>query len=443
MITIAGAGLSGLALGAELDRVSLEFRVFEAGSRAGGVVRTIHRDGLRFECGPQRVRVTPELTRFLPDPQRWHRTAPSESVSIAKGGRLHPLPRTLTEAATTRALSLSGRLRAAVEPLFAWLPEPEGMTAGAFLRRRVGDEVYRTFVGPLFGGIYGSDPDQMEAGRTLIPALEALGVRSLTGRLPLRPGPRKDEAGKDSSLLEQPIIVPAGGMEEIPLTLAGRLNGQLTLETPVEAIEPLGSGGFRIEAGGVRSEASEVVLTLRPEAVAALLHSFAPEAAAALRSLRMNPIMVAHLDTPELPDGLGFQVAFGEPFRIRGATFSGNLDPTGRGAAVYLGGMADPEAATAPDQELMEVAAREFEAITGVPGRPVNLHRTWMPAWDRSWRALDDLELPRGVHILTGYTGRPGIIGRVREAARLARFFQRGGSYEQIGSGPRTSPLSA
>ena len=100
---------------------------------------------------------------------------------------------------------------------------------------------------------------------------------------------------------------------------------------------------------------------------------------------------------------------------------------SGRGAAIYLGGRADPGVIDAPDAELEACAAGEFERLTGIRGRAVHVHRTAMPAWDRSWRALDGVAPPRGVHLLTGYTGRPGIVGRVREARALADSLQRGG----------------
>jgi len=44
-----------------------------------------------------------------------------------------------------------------------------------------------------------------------------------------------------------------------------------------------------------------------------------------------------------------------------------------------------------------------------------------MPAFDRTWAALDDVDLPAGVHLCTNYTARAGIPGRVAAAERLAR----------------------
>lgn len=430
MIAIIGGGISGLVLGLELHAAGIDYIILEADDRVGGVIRTCAHDGLRMECGPQRVRSCSELDGFLPSAEACHHSDPHEPVFVAKGRRLHPLPRTLRDALLTPALSWPGKARAALEPLAAVGADPEVMSAGAFLRKRVGREAYKTFLGPLFGGIYGSDPDRMDAHRTLGPAMAALGAASFGGHL-RRASLRRISRGRsgEEPLLTRPIVVPHGGMEMLPRRLLGMQPDRVHTLEPVGRIEALAGGGFRVHGRSRIVEAGNVVLTVPPDAAARLLKPLAPGYAAAVGLLRMNPLAVIHLDTPELPAGLGFQVAFGEPARIRGATFAGNLDGSGRGAAVYMGGMADPGVTDAPDTELAADAARDFERFTGIPGRSVHVHRTRMPAWDRSWRALDGLAPPEGVHLLTGYTGRPGIVGRVREARALAGALatQRGG----------------
>ena len=43
-----------------------------------------------------------------------------------------------------------------------------------------------------------------------------------------------------------------------------------------------------------------------------------------------------------------------------------------------------------------------------------------MPAWDRSWSAIQGLSLPAGIHIHANWMARPGIPGRLATARRLA-----------------------
>jgi len=88
----------------------------------------------------------------------------------------------------------------------------------------------------------------------------------------------------------------------------------------------------------------------------------------------------------------------------------------------YLGGGDEPEVVAWDDDRLASVATREFEAVTGAEARALAVHR-WergMPAYDRSWAALDRLSTPVGVHLCTNYTARAGIPGRIREAKKIA-----------------------
>jgi oxygen-dependent protoporphyrinogen oxidase len=86
----------------------------------------------------------------------------------------------------------------------------------------------------------------------------------------------------------------------------------------------------------------------------------------------------------------------------------------------YLGGAKDPQVVKRPDTEVAEIAVREFREVTGYDARPLAVAREWMPAWDRSWAALEGLQLPAGIHLAANWESRPGIPGRLAQAKRLA-----------------------
>jgi hypothetical protein len=50
-----------------------------------------------------------------------------------------------------------------------------------------------------------------------------------------------------------------------------------------------------------------------------------------------------------------------------------------------------------------------------------------MPAWDRSWHALARVDLPEGVRVAGSWWSRPGVVGRLAEAERLAKVLARRG----------------
>jgi oxygen-dependent protoporphyrinogen oxidase len=73
-----------------------------------------------------------------------------------------------------------------------------------------------------------------------------------------------------------------------------------------------------------------------------------------------------------------------------------------------------------PDEEILRVASTEFLEVTEVEAKALFVHRTWMPAWDRTWSSVNRLRLPAGLHLCAAYSDRPGIGGRLEEARRVA-----------------------
>ncbi|HET9949175.1 MAG TPA: hypothetical protein VFQ22_09660, partial [Longimicrobiales bacterium] len=106
---------------------------------------------------------------------------------------------------------------------------------------------------------------------------------------------------------------------------------------------------------------------------------------------------------------------------LLGVTFAGRLFGRGDACTAYLGGARHPRIAELPDDRLGALAAREVGSRVGSQPEPVAVGRARMPAWDRSWRAVRDLRLPPGLHVAGSWRSRPGIPGRLAEAARLAR----------------------
>jgi protoporphyrinogen/coproporphyrinogen III oxidase len=452
-VGIVGGGISGLALGRALAARGVPVRIFEADEVPGGVIRSVSASGRTLELGPQRVRPSDELLPLLRLIPGW-RVATGDTgggdagaihprrVWIGRRGTLHPVPRTLVEGLTSRLLSPAGKFRLALEPFVANPSDGAGASAADYLRHRLGSEAYEALVGPLFGGLYGSDPEAVDADRVLLPALVELGAgRSLLAALATRRG---------SGLLSRPPVVPPGGMAALPAALAGTLGDRVSLGNPVKALEPSGPGGsgesgWTLHTARGSFDLDAVVLTLPPDRASELLGPVDAEAAARLGKLRMNPLALVHLDVDPLPPGLGFQVAFGEGGRLRGMTFSGHLDGSGTTAVAFLGGMAEPGAVELDDPILASIAAAEARGWTGSRVRPLHVSRTRMPAWDRSFRALDGLSLPPGIHLHANYVGRPGIIGRVREAERLASrlALHFAGTQAHAGSAARGSPFTA
>ena len=86
----------------------------------------------------------------------------------------------------------------------------------------------------------------------------------------------------------------------------------------------------------------------------------------------------------------------------------------------YLGGGVRPDVVAQDNDALARLAVEEFRVCTGYHSRPLAVAREEMPAWDRSWAALDGLRLPPGLHVTANWESRPGIPGRLARARALA-----------------------
>jgi protoporphyrinogen/coproporphyrinogen III oxidase len=114
-------------------------------------------------------------------------------------------------------------------------------------------------------------------------------------------------------------------------------------------------------------------------------------------------------------------VSFTERERaLRGVTFNDSLFGRRNLYTAYVGGALRPDVAELPLDDLGRVAVDEFRATTGFEGRALAAAHERVPAWDATWRGLDDVSLPGGLRLAGNWRSRPGLPGRLAEAERLA-----------------------
>ena len=439
-VAIVGGGVTGLALLHELRQRDMDAVLFEASDQVGGVVGTVSRDGLPLELGPQRARLDPALRRLVDHLGLWDELVegPGElQLKVYRSGRLRTAPLSLKDAVTTDLLSWRGKLRVLQEPFRARAAGEESV--GAFLRRAFGPEAYEALLAPLYGGLYASDPDHMLMRVSLGRLLEE---RGLAGRSLLRAllrGARQRKAA--------PVPVSfRSGLATLPRALARKHAACVHVNTPVTSLEPVPSPSgappegtppsgaherapgprWRLQLqNGTEEDAHSVVLAAPAPASGRIRTTVAPEVAAALEGLRYNPLAVVHLLAEENLPWAGFQVAKGEDTPLRGVTSHGALFGRRGLHTAFLGGMGREEVVEWPDGGLGDAAREAFTRMTGQSASVLHVHRTRVPAWDRSWTALDRLEnhpLPEGLHLAGAWHARPGLPGRWREAQRLAEL---------------------
>jgi protoporphyrinogen/coproporphyrinogen III oxidase len=414
VIAIIGGGISGLALAHFLRTRGAEHVVLEASPLPGGVMRTEHVDGTPLDLGPQRTRMTPGVREIVESAglaSEVLTSPPRLPLWVYRRGRLRLVPLTLAGAFRSDLIGPLGKLRVLGEPFTAGLRPHESVAT--FFTRKFGREAYDSMIGPLYGGLYASDPARMMTRHGLTQTLEELKIE---GSLLLAAARRG--LGARESL---PTITFKDGLGALPRALAKAVN--VRCATPVEALERAG-GGWSLRLGGAAAgetlDAEGVVLALPAPRAAGLLERVAPEAAGRLAALRYNPLAVAHLKSDCDLVGLGYQVAFGERLETRGVTWNASMFGRTGVFTAYLGGMKNPTVVDWDDARIGDVASHEFEVATGFGARPLLVSRTAVPAWDETWDALDGLTFPDGLHVCASWIARPGIPGRIAQAKQLA-----------------------
>ncbi|MBW3553432.1 MAG: protoporphyrinogen oxidase [Gemmatimonadetes bacterium] len=410
MIAVVGGGVSGLAVGQALSARGADFVVLEAGVRPGGVIRSVEVEGRLLELGPQRARLTGPFRQAVRELGLEDRllTAAELPLYVWADGRLRLVPLSIAGALRTDLIGWRDRLRVLAEPLTRGLRTDE--TAAEFFTRKFGRRVYDRVIAPLYGGLYASDPADMPARHALAATLETLGVRrSLLGALV------RGSRGRGAA----PACSFPAGLQTLTDALAARLGDRLRLRAPVRTLERDGAR-FRVVLDDDEVVADTVVLTCPAGAAADMLQGLAPDAAERLARLRYNPLALVHMLSDADLRGLGHQVALGEGEATRGVTWNHAMFGRDGLYTAFLGGGKRPDLPARPDDELKALAVAEFAEMTGEDARAIHVSRTWIPAWDRSWDALDALSLPEGIGVCASWDARPGLTGRLVDARRVA-----------------------
>lgn len=413
-VAIVGAGVTGLTLADHLRTAGVPHLVLEATGRVGGVIRSGYVGDSLLEWGPQRTRLTPSFSRLveaLGVDDQVVVARPGLPLFVWSSGRLRKVPFSVAEFIGSGIAPFRSRLRALLEPLTPGADPDE--TVANYFTRKLGRRLYENLAGPLYGGLYASDPADMVVRLSLGHVLAEMGVgRSLGVRLLRRGGRVAPPAA--CSFVE--------GMETLPLALHAANSQNVRMDSPVDSLRRQGEA-WVLEGAGGHVVSEHVVLTAPAPATARILGVVQPVAAEAIASLRYNSLAIVHLHAQTSLDGLGYQVGLGERLATRGVTFNASLFEREGVYTAHLGGAKAPEVVGWGNEAIAATAVREFRMVTGHDARVLHVDRGRMPAWDRSWSALDRVEMPQGIHLAANWESRPGIPGRFAQARRLADRF--------------------
>jgi oxygen-dependent protoporphyrinogen oxidase len=256
-----------------------------------------------------------------------------------------------------------------------------------FVERRLGREFLDYAINPFVGGVYAGDPRLLSV-REAFPKLHALEQEH--GSLLRGAWAKRNASGGPKGR----IFSFAGGLEELPQTIARDLGAAVRLKAVVRAIRRRGTG-WEVESEGAGALGaietfSSVVVAMPGDAIAALPFENVPGAPqlGRLREIAHPPVASVFTgyrreDVAHALDGFGMLVPEVESRQILGSLFSSTLFP-GRAPAghvaitTFVGGMRSPELGRRDDAGLLAVVQGELAHLLGVRAAPVYTHvRRW------------------------------------------------------------------
>jgi oxygen-dependent protoporphyrinogen oxidase len=369
---VVGGGLSGLVRAHALAERGEPVLLFEEAPVPGGVVRSERQDGYLLELGPNSVRPAAPLWSLvvrLGLENQALLAAPGMPRFVDFGGRLVPVPMSPGGLVSTKLLTARGKLRLLAEP-FVQRGAPDGESVAAFFARRFGAEIGQRLVEPFVSGIWGGRADLLAVSEAFpqLARWERSSGSVFSGAIAERRKKPKDAPRGRRGLLSFP-----DGLAALPRRLAEELGNRVHLGRRVDSIARSGDG-WRLSLPGGDVDADRLCVAAPAPKAAALVASFAPEAAEALRSIPHAPLVVLHAACarPEGLEGFGHLVVPQPGRRILGAIWSSSLfpgrAPEGRALfTVFLGGARDPGALDMSDDGIVAAASKDFSAV-GLPG---------------------------------------------------------------------------
>ena len=434
--------------------------MLEQADRPGGNLRSETIDGFLCEWGPNGfLDNAPETLALAAELGLTDALLPSDDRArrrfVYRNGRLHLLPTSPAAFLTSDLLSVSGKLRIAVEPFARRRPEGDE-TIHAFAARRIGREAADVLIDPMVSGIFAGDARRLSL-RAALPKMWELETahgglfRALWARRRAR---RASDAPVGSPLGR--LTSFAGGIETLTTALARELGSRLRLGARAVSVRRTSAPGARSAwevavDGGPEVAADQVVLAGSPAVAARLTGGLDPELGATLAEIPSAPVVVAALGYDILAldhplDGFGFLVPRGEGPRILGALWDSSVYPgrAPRGQAlirVMVGGARDPNVLALGDEEIVRLVRTDLQLVMGVTAVPrlvrVIRHPAGIPQYtvghlERLERIGRALARWPGLHLAgNGYRG-VAINNCIAEARPLASRVLRnlGGSFQ-------------
>jgi oxygen-dependent protoporphyrinogen oxidase len=393
VITVVGAGFSGLTTAYFLTRQGFQVRLVKDSKRPGGLIHTIRTEHGLVETAANGLLASARAEAMCADlgvPLIMTRREGRRRFIYR--GKPKQLPLTIGDVLTVSGRVALNLTRFSAQPL---------ETIGNWSRRVLGSGATDFLLAPALGGIYAGDPEQLSASLIFGKAT-----------LPVELNTTKPTKGKLRG-----TVAPPDGMQQLIDGLVDYLK-QKEVEFVFGDYAP--------------SPDRPTVVCLSASAAAKYLEALAPELGHALSKIEMLSIATVTAFYP--PDsaqlkGFGCLFARDQGFRARGVLFNDFIFD-GRGPAHaetwIFGGALDGEVVNLSDDEFARTIADERERFYGRRDEALAMHVTrWPKTLPHYTIELEKILTslpppPQNVHLVGNYLGRIGLAKILERAAFVA-----------------------
>jgi len=395
-VTVAGAGISGLALCHALQEKfaesgkQAEIILCEAEDRVGGKIRTHREGGYIMEWGPNGfLNNKPDTLELCRKVGIADKLLPSNEAArkrfIYAGGSLHEIKP--AEFVFGSILSWPAKFRLLGEYFVPQRTGTSDETLADFTRRRLGPMALERLIGPMASGVFGGDPEKMslKACFPTIYNLEQTYGGLFKGMLGKKREKKKEGGGKAGGPAGPGGVLTSfrGGLDVMTDALRADFKGTVVLGAAVRKVEKGSDGkGFIVHADGQQGTfETDVFITAAPAyAASGFLSGVDTSISAVLDEISYVPMAVVSFgfDKPTLGrdlNGFGFLVGLKEGSRILGALWDSSVftgrAPEGKcSIRCMAGGGRDFVTPHLPDAGLTETVYSELGKIMGIKSSP-------------------------------------------------------------------------
>jgi oxygen-dependent protoporphyrinogen oxidase len=405
-IAIIGGGTSGLSAAITLVRAraagpGLEYAVFEAAPRLGGVLVTESVDDCLVEAGPDSFLTEKswglDFVRSLGlGDQLIGSNDPDRITYILVSGRLVPIPDGLMFMVPTRIVpilatplfSFAAKLRFARE--YFRKPNAHGgevdETVAELVERHFGPEMVERLADPLLAGVYGGAAADLSAAAVLPRFVEMEKRYGSLSRGMLEARKQRERAvhagASSARVAPRPLFTSLkGGMQQLVDAIVPQLApGAARLGNKVVAIGRQREKWIVSPEQGSMEEFDGVILALPANQAGGLLEKISAPLAEELRQVPYSSSMVVvcgyeQRDLASAPPGFGFLVPRSEGRSILACTFVHvkfpHRAPPGRALVrCFIGGWGNEAVLDTPDDEVVAAVARDLLDIVGITAMP-------------------------------------------------------------------------